>query len=82
MNTKYNNMDRELTHEEWFTKYSQETLQDRYHEQLTLNREIREWMDDGNVEQIGEDRYVEQTTQWKKTFTLTELVEFFIKEFR
>jgi len=29
-------MNRELTHEEWFAKYSVETLQDRYHEELAL----------------------------------------------
>jgi len=44
--------------------------------------EFKEWMDDGNVEQLGDNVYVEQTTQWKKKFTLTELVEFYIKEFR
>ena len=44
--------------------------------------EFKEWMDDGNVEKLGVDVYVEQTTQWKKKFTLTELVEFYIKEFR
>ena len=45
-------------------------------------KEFKEWMDDGNVEQLGDNVYVEQTTQWKKKFTLTELVEFYIKEFR
>ena len=44
--------------------------------------EFKEWMDDGNVEQLGDNVYVEQTTQWKKKFTLVELVEFYIKEFR
>jgi len=44
--------------------------------------EFKEWMDDGNVEKIGENSYVEQTTQWRKTFTMLELIEFYIKEFR
>ena len=45
-------------------------------------QEFKEWMDDGNVEQLGDNVYVEQTTQWKKKFTLVELVEFYIKEYR
>ena len=44
--------------------------------------EFKEWMDDGNVEKLGVDVYVEQTTQWKKKFTLVELVAFYIKEYR
>ena len=38
-------------------------------------------MNDGNVEKIGEDTYIEQTTQWKKEFTMVELEKFYIKEF-
>ena len=45
-------------------------------------QEFKEWMDDGNVEKLGNNVYVEQTTQWKKKFTLTELVAFYIKEYR
>ena len=44
--------------------------------------EFKEWMDDGNVEQLGDNVYVEQTTQWRKKFTLVELVAFYIKEYR
>jgi hypothetical protein len=44
--------------------------------------EFKEWMDDGNVEKIGENSYVEQTTQWRRTFTMLELIQFYIKEFR
>jgi len=44
--------------------------------------EFKEWMDDGNVEQLGDNVYVEQTTQWKKKFTLVELVAFYLKEYR
>jgi len=39
------------------------------------------WMDDGNVEKIGENTYIEQTTQWRKKFTAIELARFFLKEF-
>jgi len=45
-------------------------------------KEFKEWMDDGNVEQLGDNVYVEQTTQWKKKFTLVELEMFYIKEYR
>ena len=44
-------------------------------------KEFKEWMDDGNVEQLGEDTYVEHTTQWRKKFTMAELMEFYLKEF-
>jgi len=43
--------------------------------------EFRKWMDDGNVEKIGEDTYIEQTTQWRKKFNLEELVHFYRMEY-
>ena len=43
--------------------------------------DLQWWMDDGNVEKIGENTYIEQTTQWRKKFTAVELVRFFLKEF-
>jgi hypothetical protein len=43
--------------------------------------DLQWWMNDGNVEKIGEDTYIEHTTQWKKKFTGVELVRFFLKEF-
>jgi hypothetical protein len=43
--------------------------------------DLQWWMDDGNVEKIGENTYIEQTTQWRKRFTAVELVRFFLKEF-
>ena len=46
-----------------------------------MYEEILEWMRDGNVERIADNTYIEQTTQWKKKFTLEELVKFYIKEF-
>ena len=36
---------------------------------------------DGNVERLGEDTYVEHTTQWRKKFTMSELIRFYLKEF-
>ncbi len=45
------------------------------------NLEFENWMNDGNVVQVGEDTYLEQTTQWRKQFTLTELKEFYQKEY-
>ena len=56
------------------------------HEEVTDMVDVRVmdlqwWMDDGNVEKIGENTYIEQTTQWRKKFTAVELVRFFLKEF-
>jgi hypothetical protein len=47
-----------------------------------MYEEILEWMRDGNVEREGDNTYIEQTTQWKKKFTLEELIKFYIKEFK
>ena len=51
---------------------------------LTPQDEIdfKEWMEDGNATKIGEDKYLEQTTQYSKEFTLDELRAFFKREFR
>ena len=51
---------------------------------LTPQDEIdfKEWMEDGNATKIGEDKYLEQTTQYTKEFTLDELRAFFKREFR
>ena len=46
-----------------------------------MEKEFKDWMEDGNVEKIGENTYIEQTTQWRKKFTEEELVRFFLKEF-
>jgi hypothetical protein len=40
-----------------------------------MYEEILEWMKDGNVERIADNTYIEQTTQWKKKFTLEELIK-------
>jgi len=47
-----------------------------------MYEEILDWMKDGNVERISGNTYIEQTTQWKKKFTLEELIKFYIKEFK
>ena len=50
-------------------------------EKVQYGEMMKEWMNDGNVIKVGEDTYIEQTTQWKKKFTEEELTEFFIKEY-
>ena len=47
-----------------------------------MEKEFKDWMEDGNVEMIGEDTYIEQTTQWRKKFTMSELIRFYLKEFQ
>ena len=44
-------------------------------------KEFNKWYNDGNAIKIGVDKYVEQTTQYQKVFTLEELIEFFKKEY-
>jgi hypothetical protein len=39
------------------------------------------WFKDGNACKIGKDKYLEQTTQYKKVFTFAELKEFYRKEY-
>ncbi len=46
-----------------------------------MTGEFKEWMDSDNVEYIGGNTYIEQTTQWRREFTLTELIEFYVKEY-
>jgi hypothetical protein len=46
-----------------------------------MTEEFKEWMDSDNVEYIGGNTYIEQTTQWRREFTLTELIEFYVKEY-
>ncbi|MFL0137707.1 hypothetical protein [Tenacibaculum maritimum] len=49
----------------------------------TLDRvQFNEWFNDGNAVKVGVDKYKEQTTQYKKIFTLNELELFFIKEYQ
>ena len=69
--------------EEFFNDLIQEH-HDLSHEEITDMVDVGmmiHWMNDGNVEKIGEDTYIEQTTQWKKEFTMVELEKFYIKEF-
>ena len=60
-----------LTHEE-----ITDMVDDMVDVELMIN-----WIEDGNVEMIGEDTYIEQTTQWRKKFTMSELIRFYLKEF-
>ena len=60
-----------LTHEE-----ITDMVDDMVDVELMIN-----WIEDGNVEMIGEDTYIEQTTQWGKKFTMSELIRFYLKEF-
>ena len=71
--------------EELYTDLIQE-YDNLSHEEITdmidvIVMDMMWWIDDGNVEKIGEDTYIEHTTQWKKKFTAVELVRFFLKEF-
>ena len=47
-----------------------------------MEKEFKDWMEDGNVEKIGDNTYIEQTTQWRKKFTMPELIGFYNREYR
>lgn len=49
---------------------------------MDFTKEMISWIEGGNVVKVSKNRYLEQTTQWKKLFTKTELIKFFIKEFK
>ena len=49
---------------------------------MEFTEEMITWMKAGNVVKVSKNRYIEQTTQWKKLFTKTELINFFIREFK
>tara|TARA_R110001592_G_scaffold167420_1_gene402889 strand:+ start:325 stop:501 length:177 start_codon:yes stop_codon:yes gene_type:complete len=49
---------------------------------MEFTKEIITWIKDGNVVKVSKNRYIEQTTQWRKLFTKTELINFFIREFK
>ncbi len=75
----------DLFREEIYTELIQE-FDHLTHEEVTDMVDVKVmdlqwWMDDGNVEKIDENTYVEHTTQWKKEFSREELVRFFLKEF-
>ena len=40
-----------------------------------------QWIEDGNAHERLDGVWVEQTTQWKKEFTLRQLMRFFVKEY-
>ena len=45
-------------------------------------KEFNEWANGGNVEKISDNVYIEHTTQWRKNFTLIELIEFYTKQIK
>lgn len=49
---------------------------------MEFTKEMQDWIKGGNVVKVSKNRYIEQTTQWKKLFTKTELINFFIREFK
>ena len=49
---------------------------------MDFTEEMITWMKAGNVVKVSKNRYIEQTTQWKKLFTKKELINFFIREFK
>lgn len=47
-----------------------------------FTKEMLDWMKDGNAVRVSNDRYLEQTSQWKRIFTKQELIKFFNREFK
>jgi hypothetical protein len=43
--------------------------------------DFNNWIKEGNAVKIGANIYIEQTTQYKKHFSLDELKQFYIKEY-
>ena len=44
-------------------------------------KEFENWISEGNALEIEDGIWIEQTTQWKKRFSLPELKEFYFREF-
>jgi|TARA_Y100000361_G_scaffold4671_1_gene4054 hypothetical protein len=42
---------------------------------------MKKWLKSNNVVKLDNNKYIEQTTQWKKEFTLKELKAYYKKEF-
>jgi hypothetical protein len=42
---------------------------------------FNQWFNDGNAVKVGANKYVEQSTQYRKYFTLEELITFYKKEY-
>jgi hypothetical protein len=43
---------------------------------------FKHWLNSDNVVKLSGDQYREQTTQWKKIFTLEEIREFYNREYK
>ena len=74
-----------------FTKNQRDTVMNAYLDNKfdgggLLNKseesDFNEWIEDGNAFEQSDNVWVEQTTQYRKKFTLNELKKFFKKEFR
>jgi hypothetical protein len=50
-------------------------------ERVDAIRDFASWIEADNVVKLGANRYKEHTTQWRKTFTAKELIEFYEKEY-
>ena len=45
------------------------------------NKQIKDYIKDGNAFKVSEDVYLEQTTQYRTRFTFIELKEFYYNEY-
>ena len=46
-----------------------------------IDKDFKKWLESDNVVYMGNNKYYEQTTQWKCLFTYEELKAYYIKEF-
>ena len=46
-----------------------------------FGEDFLEWLKGDDVIKVGRNSYLEQTTRFNKTFTLSELNKFFIREY-
>ncbi len=47
----------------------------------STNKQINEYIENGNAFEVSENVYLEQTTQYRKKFTLLELKQFYYNEY-
>tara|TARA_R110000737_G_scaffold284116_1_gene290627 strand:- start:220 stop:381 length:162 start_codon:yes stop_codon:yes gene_type:complete len=45
------------------------------------NKQIKEYIKEGNAFEVSENVYLEQTTQYRTKFTLNQLKEFYYNEY-
>tara|TARA_R110000772_G_scaffold251582_2_gene366652 strand:- start:504 stop:650 length:147 start_codon:yes stop_codon:yes gene_type:complete len=46
-----------------------------------MEEDFKEWINSDNVIKVGINTYIEQSSQYKRYYTLEQLKEYFIKEF-